>query len=51
MEAVLKTYLVQDTISSEVLLIPQVSLTENRLVPNTELKDLKNKMKSYATAA
>ena len=32
-------------------LIPQVSLTENRLVPNTELKDLKNKMKSYATAA
>ena len=31
--------------------IPQVSLTENRLVPNTELKDLKNKMKSYATAA
>ena len=50
-EEELRTYLVQDTTSSEVLLIPQVSLTENRLVPNTELKDLKNKMKSYATAA
>ena len=39
----LRTYLVQDTTSSEVLLIQQVSLTENRLVPNTELRDLKLK--------
>ena len=29
-EEELRTYLVQDTISSEVLLIPQVSLTENQ---------------------
>ena len=42
-EEELRTYLVQDTTSSEVLLIPQVSLTENRLVPNTELRDLKLK--------
>ena len=42
---------VQDTTSSEVLLIPQVLLTENRPVPNTELKDLKNKTKSCVIAA
>ena len=36
-----KTFLVPDTTSSEVRWIPQVLLTENRLVPNTELRDPK----------
>ena len=33
---------ISDTTLSEVLWTPQVLLTENRLVPNTELRDLKN---------
>ena len=37
----LRTYLVQDTTSSEVLLILQVLLTENRPVLNTALRDRK----------
>ena len=35
------TYQVQDTTLSEVLLIQQELLTEDRLVPNTELRDQK----------
>ena len=43
------TYQVQDTILSVELLIQQESLTENRLVPNTALRDQKtlNKLSAH----
>ena len=46
---VLRTYQVQDTILSVELLIQQESLTENRLVPNTALRDQKtlNKLSAH----